>query len=97
DEEEMFENPTPANFDARKKITARNKAPLNDDIKERLKEASSFSDVKAILGELKAKQAAEEEPENDKDEKLAKKSKSTPAKEKKARGATKKTTPAKKK
>ncbi|TVY71252.1 UV-damage endonuclease, partial [Lachnellula suecica] len=36
DEEEMFRNPTPANFAARKAVTARNKAPLSDEVKERL-------------------------------------------------------------
>ncbi|KAE8453650.1 UV-damage endonuclease [Mollisiaceae sp. DMI_Dod_QoI] len=99
DEDEMFKNPTPANFEARKKITARNKAPLEDDVKEKLREASSLADVRAILDELKAKHLAEEEVENEKesDEKPAKKAKSTSAKEKKAPGSSKKAPPARKK
>ncbi|KUJ20688.1 UV-endonuclease UvdE [Mollisia scopiformis] len=96
DEAEMFKNPTPANFEARKKITAKNKAPLDDEVKDKLEEANNLADVKAIIDEMKARRAAEEEGEDD-GEKSAKKTKSTPAKEKKAPGSVKKATPAKKK
>jgi UV DNA damage endonuclease len=54
DEEEIFKNPTPANFAARKAITERNKAPLSEEIQEKLKEASSVADIQKVLEEIKA-------------------------------------------
>ncbi|TVY27326.1 UV-damage endonuclease [Lachnellula hyalina] len=59
DEEAIFRNPTPANFAARKAITARNKAPLSDEIKGKLKEATSVADVQGILEDMKAARFAE--------------------------------------
>jgi UV DNA damage endonuclease len=80
DEEEMFKNPTPANFAARKAATARNRAPLRDDVKEKLKEAVSFSDVQKILEEVKAERLAEEGGGEDEEKPASQKAKSTPAK-----------------
>lgn len=88
DEEEMFKNPTPANFAARKAVTAKKKAPLSDDVKEKLKEAVSLADVQNILDEVKAERLAEEGAGGGEEEKPAsQKAKPTPAK---------KSTPAKK-
>lgn len=92
DEDEMFKNPTPANFEARKKISAMNKAPLEDGIKQRLAEAGTRADVKAILEEVKARRTADEvgENKNEVDDKPAKRAKTKPTKEKKATPAKKK-------
>lgn len=82
DEDEMFRNPTPANFAARKAITERNNKALDDDVKARLNEASSLADVKRLLEDIREKRA-EEEGNGD----------GTPAKKAKT---TKKATPKKK-
>ncbi|KAG9239424.1 hypothetical protein BJ875DRAFT_538652 [Amylocarpus encephaloides] len=37
-DDEMFNTPTPANFAVRKAVETRNKAPLDDEIKEKLEE-----------------------------------------------------------
>jgi UV DNA damage endonuclease len=65
DEEEMFRNPTPANFAARKAITARNREPLNEEAREELKEAANVADIQRLLDKTKAQraEALEEEPE----------------------------------
>ncbi|KAI9051222.1 hypothetical protein LZ554_005323 [Drepanopeziza brunnea f. sp. 'monogermtubi'] len=52
DEDEMFRNPTPANFAARKEVMARNKKPFSDEVREKLIEANSVADVKKVLEEL---------------------------------------------
>jgi UV DNA damage endonuclease len=83
DEEEMFKNPTPANFAARKAVTARNKAPLSDDVKEKLKEATSFADVQKILDEVKAERLAEEGAGEDEEKPASQKARSTPTKKSK--------------
>jgi UV DNA damage endonuclease len=51
DEDEMFKNPTPANFAARKAIGAWNKASLTNDAKEKLREANTVVDVQRIMEE----------------------------------------------
>ena len=91
DEEAMFRNPTPANFAARKAISARNKAPLGDEVKEKLREATSLADVQRILEEVKAERFAEAGVV-DEDAEPAKKAKTMPAK----KTPVKKATPAKK-
>ncbi|TVY37588.1 UV-damage endonuclease, partial [Lachnellula occidentalis] len=80
DEEAMFRNPTPANFAARKAITARNKAPLSDEIREKLKQATSVADVQGILEDLKAERIAEAGIVDEDAEPAGKKAKTTPAK-----------------
>lgn len=87
DEEDIFKNPTPANFAARKAITARNRAPLSDLAKEKLRDAGSVTDIQKVLDEIKAENVNDEEVVEE-EKPAAKKSRSTPAK---------KTTPAKKK
>ncbi|CZR60980.1 probable UV-endonuclease UVE-1 [Phialocephala subalpina] len=98
DEDQIFKNPTPANFEARKKISARNKFPLEDEVKEKLRDVNSLADVQAIMKEVNEKRIAREEAPNEKEdeEKPAKTAKPTPAKEKKALGSMKKATSAKK-
>lgn len=54
DEQEMFRNPTPANFAARKAATARNEAPLREEAREKLRDANSVAEVQALLEEIKA-------------------------------------------
>lgn len=94
DEEGMFKNPTPANFAARKALEAKNKEPLDDEMREKLKEASSVTDLKRILEEIKAARAVDVEDEDGDDTKSpGTKKKATPKK----KAATPKTTPAKKK
>ena len=81
DEAEILKNPTPANFAARKAITARNRAPLSDAMKEKVREAGSLADIQKILEEIKGENNNAEEREGGGDEKpIAKKSNSTPAK-----------------
>jgi UV DNA damage endonuclease len=53
DEEEIFKNPTPGNFAARKAITG-NKAPLSEEVQEKLREAASVADIQKLLEEIKA-------------------------------------------
>jgi UV DNA damage endonuclease len=84
DEDEIFKNPTPANFAARQAFTARNRAPLSHATKDKLRDAECVADIKKILDEIKANSEEEEEDEKP----AAKKAKTTSAK---------KTTPARKK
>jgi UV DNA damage endonuclease len=93
DEEAMFRNPTPANFAARKAVTARNKAPLNDEMKEKLREATSLADVQRVLEEVKAERFAGAGVVDEDAEPASKKAKTTPAK----KTPVNKATPAKKK
>jgi UV DNA damage endonuclease len=93
DEDEMFKNPTPANFAARKAVEVRNKAPLSEEYKERLVEAGSVADVKKILEEIKAANAPDEEEEKPKGKgkgipakKATPGKKTTPAPRKKTKG-----------
>ncbi|RDW66427.1 putative UV-endonuclease UVE-1 [Coleophoma cylindrospora] len=53
--EEMMRNPTPANFEARKKAQAAAKSNLllPEDVKKRLKTVSSTADIQALLDEMK--------------------------------------------
>jgi UV DNA damage endonuclease len=58
DEAEMFKNPTPMNFEARKKITARNKELLGEEVRERLREAACVHDVQKILEDVRKEKGA---------------------------------------
>lgn len=89
DEEEMFRNPTPANFAARKEVMARHKKPFPEDVREKMREANNVADVMRILEELKEREADQEGPENEVESRTQ-----TPAKNKKGKAAT--ATPAKK-
>jgi UV DNA damage endonuclease len=92
DEEEMFKNPTPANFAARKAVMARNKEPLNDETKERLRNATNVADIQKILEDIKKEridQAAQENAKNSKPKKEAKPRKATPVKKKTAKSTQK--------
>lgn len=81
DEEQMFKNPTPANFAARKAISARNKEPLGDEMKTKLHEAANLADVQRFLDEIKAQRVAGTEAMEDEDGRsVAKKRKATPKK-----------------
>ncbi|CAG8959668.1 hypothetical protein HYFRA_00001572 [Hymenoscyphus fraxineus] len=82
DEEEMFKNPTPANFAARRAIQARDSAPLSEEVKAQLQEANCLRDIKKILDVVKAGMAENEDEEVDLKETVKK---STPAKKKGAR------------
>jgi len=87
DEAEMFKNPTPMNFEARKKITARNKEPLSEEVRERLREAACVHDVQKILEDVKKERSA---AGGDEEEQTA------PKKAKKEGGVKKTPTPRKK-
>ena len=78
-EEYILNNPTPANFAARKAITARNRAPLSDSAKENIRDARSVADIQKILEEIKAENKPGEGEQED-EKPSAKKPKSTPAK-----------------
>lgn len=82
DEDEMFRNPTPANFAARKVVRESNRAPLSDEVKETLREVGSVADVQRILeGVMAERVAAELEEEKGGNEQPKKKVKRMPAKE----------------
>ena len=91
DEEEMFKNPTPANFAARKAVTAMRKAPLGEEAKEKLQDANSVADIQAILDEIKAASVVHEAHDDGGEEDVK------PAKKKAKSTAAKKVTPAQKK
>ena len=74
----MFRNPTPANFAARKAIEARNREPLDDETKEKLKEAKNITEVQRLLDEVKAQRVGAEDGEVG-EEKPAKKAKANTA------------------
>ncbi|KAG4441704.1 hypothetical protein IFR05_002838 [Cadophora sp. M221] len=61
DEEEMFRNPTPANFKARQEITKRNRKPLGDNVRERLGEAKCVEDIRRVLEAIKEGEMVTEE------------------------------------
>ncbi|CAG8975102.1 hypothetical protein HYALB_00008942 [Hymenoscyphus albidus] len=82
DEEEMFKNPTPANFTARKAIQARDAAPLSEEVKTQLQEANCLRDIKKTLDGVKAGMAENENEEVDLKETVKK---PTPAQKKGAR------------
>ncbi|PVH83209.1 UV-endonuclease UvdE [Cadophora sp. DSE1049] len=65
-DEEMFRNPTPANFKARQEITKRNRMPLNEEYKGKLADAKSVEDVKRVLDEIKEQEVAVEDAEGEK-------------------------------
>jgi len=74
DEEGIFKNPTPENFEARKKITANRRAPLSESAKEKLVKAGNAEDIRKVLDEIRAEQEiAEEYYGEEEDERLAKK------------------------
>ena len=97
EEEEMFKNPTPANFAARKAIEAKRKAPLPEEFQSKLGEAKTLSEVLKIVDDLKAQNAANEENDEEIDVKTpAKKApakRATPAKKSSAVSAKKKVAP----
>ena len=66
DEEEMFRNPTPANFKARQETTKRNRKPLSEEYKVKLAEAKSVEDVRRVLDEIKELEVAAENAEGEK-------------------------------
>lgn len=94
DEDEIMNNPTPANFAKRREITARDRAPFSDEMIERVKEATCTADLKKILEEMKEAAAAAAKDDNDGVKKEGEKN-NTVAPKKAANG--KKATPAKKK
>jgi UV DNA damage endonuclease len=53
DEDEIFKNPTPGNFEARKRVMARNREPFGEEVKEILGEAGCVADVQSILQKIK--------------------------------------------
>ncbi|KAL3427740.1 UV damage endonuclease UvdE [Phlyctema vagabunda] len=61
DLEEMLKNPTPANFEARKKAAAKNKEPLLAEMKEKLQAVKSAADIQKLLDEIKSTQMESEE------------------------------------
>ena len=81
DEVDMFRNPTPANFEARKAIIARNKLTLDEDFKEKLTDAKCVADVEKVLEEIKFRmQVTEEGPIQEANARAAKKPKTTSGK-----------------
>ncbi|TAQ90560.1 hypothetical protein B7494_g1137 [Chlorociboria aeruginascens] len=66
DEEDMFRNPTSANFAKRKAIIRKRKEPLNEDIQHKLRGAGSIADVMAILDEMKGLKNGEAEEDGEK-------------------------------
>jgi UV DNA damage endonuclease len=79
DEEEIFKNPTPENFAARKAVTARNKTPLSDAAKEKLRDARCVADIQKILEEIMEDANAAEARDDAEERPATKKSKTTPA------------------
>ncbi|TGO26709.1 hypothetical protein BPAE_0054g00170 [Botrytis paeoniae] len=61
EEDEMFKNPTPANFEARKKITERKKMPLDEGVKEKLAKAECLNDVYEVVELVKTSQSKVDE------------------------------------
>ncbi|KAJ8070096.1 hypothetical protein OCU04_000493 [Sclerotinia nivalis] len=61
EEEEMFKHPTPANFEARKKITERKKMPFDEGFKEKLARAECLNDVLEVVELVKSAQAKVDE------------------------------------
>lgn len=94
EEEDIFRNPTPANFAARKAITARNKEPLDDATKEKLKEVGSVADIQRILDEIKGQRTASaEQTEDEPGKPTAKKPRSVHKSIRPAKGRTAKAVP----
>jgi UV DNA damage endonuclease len=60
-EGEMFKNPTPGNFEARKRVTKRNRELFGEEVRERLREARCVADVQKILEKIKEQRIAAEE------------------------------------
>ncbi|KAB8302194.1 hypothetical protein EYC80_005639 [Monilinia laxa] len=61
EEEEIFKNPTPANFEARKKITARKNMQFDEEVKEKLAKAECLNDVSEVVELVKSAQAKVDE------------------------------------
>ncbi|RAL63356.1 hypothetical protein DID88_003780 [Monilinia fructigena] len=57
EEEEIFKNPTPANFEARKKISARKNMQFDEEVKEKLAKAECLNDVSEVVELVKSAQA----------------------------------------
>jgi UV DNA damage endonuclease len=57
----MFKNPTPGNFEARKRVTKRNRELFGEEVRERLREARCVADVQKILEKIKEQRIAAEE------------------------------------
>lgn len=86
-EEDDLNVPTPYNFAARRELKARENKPLDDELKQRIVEANTLSEVSNVLNEVKERNRAE-----------AAELLELPAKGKKTNGTTpKKATPKKKK
>ncbi|KAH8665902.1 UV-endonuclease UvdE-domain-containing protein [Tricladium varicosporioides] len=96
DEQEIFRDPTPANFAARRAIMERNRAALSDEVKEKLREARSVADLQRILDEVRAERAAAEPEDGGGDGLLKKRVKTIPAKKGKGM-VVKRAVPAKRK
>jgi len=94
DEGEMLKNPTPANFAARKTIGVKNKAPLAEDVREKLKDARTIGDVVKIMDEVKAAGESSVANEEEEDIKPVKRAKSALKKTKPAKSKVKKGVPA---
>ena len=88
DEEDIFKNPTPANFAARKAVMGRNKAPLSEAMREKLSVVGCVTDVQKVLDEIRGEAEAIEAAEGQ-NERPSKKVRTTPVK--KATSAKKKT------
>ncbi|KAN0117646.1 UV-endonuclease UvdE [Hyaloscypha variabilis] len=88
DEDEMFKNPTPGNFETRKRVVARNREPFGEEIKESLGEARCVADVQSILQKIREERTVakggEVEENSPKDIKKGRGVKKTPAMKKKS-------------
>ncbi|PBP19761.1 Xylose isomerase-like protein [Diplocarpon rosae] len=80
DDEEIFKNPTPANFAARKAVMERNRKPLSEEVKGRLMEAGSVADVKRLLEEITEQELEPAGAEEEKTTASPVKKEQTPAK-----------------
>ncbi|ESZ99183.1 hypothetical protein SBOR_0390 [Sclerotinia borealis F-4128] len=61
EEEEMFKNPTPANFEARKRINERKRMPFDEGVKEKLAKAGCLNDVLEVVEMVQSAQAKVDE------------------------------------
>lgn len=61
EEEEIFKNPTPANFEARKRITERKNMQFDEGVKEKLARAECLNDVLEVVELVKSAQAKVDE------------------------------------
>ncbi|QSZ35128.1 hypothetical protein DSL72_007993 [Monilinia vaccinii-corymbosi] len=85
EEEEIFKNPTPANFEARKKITERKMMPFDAGVKTQLARAECLNDVFEVVELVKSAQARGDEKAENKTTPAKKKTAPAPAKRKTAK------------